>query len=457
MIQGQSYRDGSNLTFGDRYGYAAPDVDYRLIETSMHGRRGGLSYGASVSHTMDLPFPYLMMDERDNLMWSLQTGWREHKVYANRTVHTMDNGLRTSASMMPMSTETTHLTLGASGPGYDLYVRRWNGWNEISMPQPAGAGMHGANQHGGQAHVMRQHIIPDIVTASASASHRLERGAWTLSGRVGVTTSGIGDDQQLAFFEGAFAQPAARRWFVPFGLSATYRLPSLAPGWAAGVTAEVASEAPAPERLYVGVRRPAPRPTWTGNPTLAQPVKASVRTTVAGDLVRADAFVAYVHGHVTLDGVVMDDRRYVTYSNADALLAGLTVRAERDPITVSAGYTWGQRLDGGEPLAEISPLTAAISARVPVASRLTATAAAEGAMAQRRVSVVAQEEPSAAWLRFDAGLAYDLGPATMTFELENVTDALYYRHLSFRRDPFSAGTPVYEPGRTIRLAVYFDI
>jgi len=56
----------------------------------------------------------------------------------------------------------------------------------------------------------------------------------------------------------------------------------------------------------------------------------------------------------------------------------------------------------------------------------------------------------------DAGLSYDLRNASVLLEVTNVTDARYYHHLSFFRDPFAAGVHVYEPGRVVRLGLRFD-
>ena len=39
----------------------------------------------------------------------------------------------------------------------------------------------------------------------------------------------------------------------------------------------------------------------------------------------------------------------------------------------------------------------------------------------------------------------------ISLEVENITNTLYYQHLSYLRDPFASGSRVYEPGTTVRL------
>jgi len=49
-----------------------------------------------------------------------------------------------------------------------------------------------------------------------------------------------------------------------------------------------------------------------------------------------------------------------------------------------------------------------------------------------------------------------LGDMRAGLDIENLTDELYHQHLSYLRNPYSAGVTVNEPGRTIRLSVVWD-
>jgi len=41
--------------------------------------------------------------------------------------------------------------------------------------------------------------------------------------------------------------------------------------------------------------------------------------------------------------------------------------------------------------------------------------------------------------------------------MANVADEAYAQHLSFVRDPFAAGVPVFEPGRTLRVVGIYGL
>ena len=195
-------------------------------------------------------------------------------------------------------------------------------------------------------------------------------------------------------------------------------------------------------------------PSWSGNPTLDQPMKTAVRTVLTTGRLRANAFASYVSGAVTLAAASADDAAFVTYTNADALIAGFDARAEWAYLTLSTSYTWGQNLDADTPLAEMPPLMAGATVFSPRWHGLAASFTAQAAAAQRRVATTVGETETPAWLRFDAGLAYEAAGVTLALEAVNLTDALYYEHLAYRRDPFSAGRPVFEPGRLLRLRLH---
>ncbi len=53
-------------------------------------------------------------------------------------------------------------------------------------------------------------------------------------------------------------------------------------------------------------------------------------------------------------------------------------------------------------------------------------------------------------------MSYRLKEARLALEVNNLTNELYYQHLSYLRNPYSSGMRVYEPGRTIRLNAVLD-
>ncbi len=84
-------------------------------------------YGTSFSYTENISFPYLLMDESYNKVFSAHLRYAEHKIYFNYTDHMMDNDMR--KNMMIMRTSVTNLTLGAIGDFYEVVYRNWNANN----------------------------------------------------------------------------------------------------------------------------------------------------------------------------------------------------------------------------------------------------------------------------------------------------------------------------------------
>ncbi len=440
VLSKQPYEDARGRAFEDRYGYlGAPR--YQLYETSFSGEQGAWAYHASLLVSEDIPFPYLQMDERENVLWSASASYDEHKAYINHTHHVMDNGLRTSSNMMEMETVADNFTLGVSGPFYEAYYRRWDGWNTMDM---------GAKS-------MRQHLMPDLRMASATASHTIRRQPLSLSAKVGLTRIGIADASRLAMYQQQFARADDEQWFVPFSAVARYtRL--LVRDWTLGLIAEVAREAPIPEQMYIGLKRPAGKPMWIGNPTLDAPLKTTLRSSVEAGWFAGDVYATHVHDFSGLVAAGTEAAPVVTYDEIEAFMAGVNVRATWPLAHVKASYTWAQDRTHDEPLAETPSLRGQATLRTPVVRGLQARTTVHAAAAQRRVAERLGEQTTPAWARLDLGMAYaPRQPVRLTLDIENVTDALYYRHLSYLRDPFSSGLTVYEPGRTVRIGLQFEL
>lgn len=448
LVQGQSYRDARNQSFADRYGYL-DEVAYTLGEVGLQGAAGAWAYGAALSISRDIPFPYLRMDERDNTMWNAFTSFRGHKLYVNRTHHVMDNQLRASAARMGMETDATNLTVGLTGGFYEVYYRNWDTWNTMTM---AAMGMDDGMGGGMGMQPMHQHLIPDLHLAAASVSHALTRGPFSLSGCLGLTRTAIGDEARLGFYRALYPTAEQTRWFMPVSLSASLQA-MLTDRLLGGLTLDLASEAPVPEHLYLGLKRMQGQPSWTGNPTLAAPKRATLRGLLGTGAVTGEAFTTLAADYVALDQAARGADRYVTYANVTALLSGVTLRADGRYASAQASYTFGENLTADRPLAEIAPLQVSATLRSPVMWGISTYVRGQAAASQPRVDEVLGETRTPRWGRLDVGAAYALGPVEVTADLENVTNALYYQHLSYARDPFASGLAIYEPGRTLRLGL----
>lgn len=451
VVRGEPYQTATGASFSDLYGYLAGEQPYTLIETSVHGMTRAWEYGGFFSSTDDVPFPYLQMDERYNRVWGAFVSYKGNKFYLNRTRHLMDNDLRGSSKMMFMESDATNFTTGITGSFYELYYRYWNLWNTM---EPNWSSSH-MNPVEPDWLPMRQHMMPDLHLASSSVYREIDFSKFRLTGKLGVTRMAIGDMGRLSFYRSLYQEAKESRWFVPFSLTAGYTT-TFAGDFASGVTLEGSSEAPVPEYLYISVRKPMGKPYWSGNPTLQAPIKTSIRGFLARRRISLDVFASHVSNYVYLVRAGHEGQPYVTYSNIDAMLTGFSIKSETAYADIRTSYTWTQNRSSGEPLADTAPLALSGTLRSPELHGFRVHIDARYASAQPRVDESLGEKRTPSWHQIDAGLSFDLDQVNLAFDLLNITNELYHQHLSYFRDPFASGAPVFEPGRTVRLSVRFS-
>lgn len=439
-MAGSSYEDGGGSTFRDRYGFRDERVDFTQADLSWRGRSGPWAWGAQGSVTRDVPYAYLLMDERENDLWNASIAHGDAKLYVNRARHLMDNGLRASA--MGMTTTADQATVGAlaraAGTDFEAWGREWDARNTIATPMSRA----------------ENHLLPRYRQWAVSAARRVPAGAVVVAARLGLSRAGIGDGAALPHYRVLHPGAGDGRLFVPFALVASR---GFGPPGRFSALAELASEPPTAEQLYIDVRRPVMMPRradWLGNPDLRAPLRGSVRGQWADRLATLELGGSWIDGYVLPHSRRVGAVPYLTNRNVGAAL--LSGRAGgRLPLTEwSVAYTLGWNLSDRTELAEIAPFVAGVTVRPPLAPGLTGLVRLETAAAQDRVDFVLGETRSEAWGRLDLGVRWEPRPgASLAVEVDNVTDALYGEHLSFLRDPFAAGLRVMEPGRTVRLAL----
>ncbi len=440
-LRGVPFTDGSGRSFADRYDYRR-DAPYGLYETSVQYGRGEIAAGVSYSYTEDVPFPYLHMDERFNKLVSGFISYGSTKLYANRTHHLMDTGLRNSYDMMQMETDVTNVTAGLTNDRFEIYYRRWDGWNRRQKPD-------------GSMYV-EQHMIPKSSSVSASVHHSISAGNTSLSGRIGFQLQGSDDDDRLGLHRTLYPDADARRWYVPFAAVAQYS-ELLTENISAGIEAEIGSRAPLLEEMFVALRRAGGKPAWVGNPTLKAPLRLSLRSALSGSSWRAELFGAHIFRYPALSRVDHQTTGFVTYSGVRALMTGVNVQYANRFASAAGSYTLGHNLNENHPLPEILPLTGNVRLLLPKRHGLSGFLGLTAATAQNRVAELLNEERTPGWYRLDAGLSYQSGALVLSMNVDNLLDRTYAQHLSYVRDPYSAGQKIYEPGRLVRISLQVDV
>jgi iron complex outermembrane receptor protein len=433
---GIPYEDADGRTFKDLYGYK-DDFSYKLAEATFHGAESLWKYGAAFTYTENVSFPYLLMDEITNKVFSGYVSYNSYKIYFNYTDHLMTNQLRVSTGSMV--SDAKNLTIGAIGNFYEVFFRNWDIDNVIATPMTT----------------INNDMLPDVNMYSASLFKKFDFEKFSVSGRAGIVHHNIGNEGRLDFYKSLYPDADLSRWFPTFGLSANYST-IIFDEWNAAGLLETASEAPEMEYLFIAVQKPMAKPNWSGNPTLNQPVRTTLRGLIGYKYFNIELFGTKVWNYVSLKKAAIGTKPYTTYENVDAFMLGFNFIFNWDFIEMKAGYTYAQNTTYRTPLSEIPPFSVSTKLISPAIYKTVFYVKHTFNNSQLRVDYTLNESTTPAWNKFDIGIMYSTKTFLISLEAENITNTLYYQHLSYLRDPFASGNRVYEPGLTVRLNFRFN-
>lgn len=436
---GKPYTDAEGRNFRDLYGYS-DNFNYNLAEGSFQGIQKNMRYGGSFTYTEDVSFPYLMMDERLNKVYSAFFSYSNNKVYFNYTNHIMDNAMR--QSQMTMTTEAKNLTLGAVGNFYELYYRGWDADNSFVQRQSGNT-------------VVENHLMPNTQTISAAVHHKFTFDHFALSGKLGALNQSMNDNESAFYKNNYEISQYFNRWFPTYGLSFDYTN-SIMKSIGYGIMLESTTEAPDLEELYIYVDKPMMNPDWQGNPQLNQTYKAGLRGMVTFKGLTLEVFYSNIWDYVNLTKVTAE-RPLQSYDNVNAQLLGTNFSFKSQYADFSFSYTYAENLTNDTPLSEIRPFEANLRLSSPEVwgFNLFTTVAYEAK--QTRVDPLLNETQTPSWYRVDLGIKYERNYLKISLEVENTTNQLYYKHLSYLRNPFASGVDVFEPGRNVYLSLTYSI
>ena len=437
-VEGEPYENGDGKSFKDLYNYRE-NAPYRFGETSLLGKSGQWKYSASFMYSEDISFPYLLMDERNSLVYNASLAYNDaYKFSVNYTDHTMDNGLRSSYSTMQMRTDATNLTLGVKSDFFEAYYRRWNADNSIRNKMTS----------------IQNNMIPDVNLAAFSVQKKADFNGISVAGKAGLSYYHIGNEAVLPYLRTLHPGADNDLLFPTFGLSFSHSLP-VSKSLSLGTMLDVASEAPEAENLFINVRK-MKNTVWTsGNPELDQPLRATLRTSLSSDWAKLELFGSYIYHYVTIESATVGTQRYLTYSNINALLAGASLELKYRWLDVNASYTYGNNETDDRPLIEILPLRITTTLTTPEFSGFRLYVRHKYEHSQNRVDSVLMETATGSWNTVDAGIMARYKGLSCSLDVENIGDASYYRHLSYLRDPFASGYRVYEPGISASLNIRY--
>jgi len=433
---GLPFETADGQDFKTLYGYKE-NYRYSLTEGSFQGKQNSIRYGGGYTHTSNVSFPYLLMDEIYNTSANGFFSYMGNKLYFNYTDHLMDNSLRVST--MSMSTHARNLTAGLLGNFYELTYRLWDADNNIVTPMTS----------------IQNKLMPSVSILALKVQQTFSLAPLTIRASIGGQYNAIGDESRLGFYYPLYPDASRTRWFISFS-TVIQSVTTLGKDWYLGGILDLSTDAPETEFLYVAVRKPMGKPLWTGNPVLDQPIRATLRSNLNhGQTAQLERYGSYVWNYVYLTDRTVNAVKYTTYKNIKALLLGFNVSMDWDYLDLAIAYTWGQDLDTHSPLAEIVPVRLEGTLGSPEFSGLSALLRATYHARQGRVDTELNESPTESWYRIDLALDYQFASVKILFEVENLTNQLFTQHLSYVRNPFSSGNRVIEPGRTFRLSIRY--
>lgn len=437
---GNTYKNGDNKSFSDLYGYTS-NVDYTLAEGVYSGIIDDFSYRTAFTFTKNVSFPYLQMDERENYVYSGNFKFMDYKLYFNYTDHVMDNALRTSSKMMKMYSAANNFTLGFSAKYYELFYRNWNINNNIKNEMVS----------------VENNMIPSLNTFSAAYNNIYKISDFDLKVRLGATAEIIGNKDRMQFYESFYPEAESFRIFPIGGVSLSY-LKHIRNNFNLGLTAETVSESPQAEQLFISVNKPMGKPSWSGNPALKQPIRSSLRAVSSFlDYFRFEISASYVNNYINLKKSMLNDVPFLTFSNINSFLYSVNFFINHEYLDLFAGYTYGQNITDSNPLSEIAPFNLVTTLKSPEFIGISGFIRHTYNDAQIRIDPLLNENTTSSWNKIDAGISFDAKSILINLEIENITNETYYRHLSYLRDPFSAGLNITEPGTMARIYIIYEM
>ena len=434
--QGRPYENAESKSFKDlylykdnyRYGYGNVGLRHRIKDWQIGG---SFSYGENIS------FPFLQMDEIQTKIYSGFILFKQNKLYFNYTSHLMNNTLRQST--MFMESDAKNLTVGLTGSFYELTYRNWKADNVMKM----------------MTNSISNNQMPNINQIGGVLSYRLDIMPVQLSLKAGAQYFIIGDEDRISFYNKLYPEVDANNFYFTAAVNA-YSVMEISKDFISSISAEVTTDAPETEQMFIAIERMGTNPNWSGNPNLKQPVKISFRTSFVYKFFNIEGFANHISNYVNVVKKPITGKAVMTYENINANIMGINTGVDFNFLESNLSFLYGENLTNSSALSEISPLAVTTTLFFPeiIGLKMSATHHYENGM--KRIDPLLNESTSSAGNTVSVNLSYNISNIVLNFEVDNVLNHNYSRHLSYARNPFASGMKVYDPGRSFRFTIYYD-
>lgn len=434
--QGKPYNNAESKSFKDLYKYKE-NYKYGYGNVGLRHRIDDWLIGASFSYGENISFPFLQMDEKQTKIYSGFISYKENKLYFNYTDHLMNNTLRQSP--MFMETDAKNLTAGLTGKFYEFTFRNWQADNVMKM----------------MSNSISNNQIPNINQLGGVLTHSFDIMPIKLSLKGGAQYFIIGDEERISFYNLLYSDVDKNSFFVTAALNA-YSIAEISKDFISTLSAEVATDAPETEQLYIAIERMGSNPNWSGNPNLKQPIKISFRASFVYRVFNIEGFLNHVNNYVNVVKKPITGKAVMTYENINANILGINTGVDFKFLESNLSFLYGENLTNSSALSEISPLAVTTTVHFPEVIGINISATHQYENGMKRVDPLLNETTSAAWNTISLNLSYSIGNIGLNFEVDNLLNYNYSRHLSYVRNPFASGMKVFDPGRTFRFTIYYD-
>ena len=481
------YKTGEGKRFTEYTNYKSEYVNSTAFSINTIWTKAGFMFSKDskleLSYTAqrirDVLYPYLMMDSpednADRLSLTLKHGRLKLNTYYSYVYHLMDSSKRTATPFMETVARSkiygikAEYDLGRFSLGLEAFSWNWRARTRMgSMPA--------------------QNTIPDVETIDLGVfgeyRKRLGKGLKLVLGFRLDTTRTKADENKAntaLYYRYHGTKSTSRRDTYPSGnVQLSYEL-SEDLQFFGGVGYSV--RVPDAQERYFALDRMGVMETrygdWVGNPDLKPSKNTEIDLGVRLRTGRVSAdlsvFYSFVKDFVTLyndttvygspAGADSDDKAR-SYTNVDANFYGgelsVTV-AVTDTLFLEMGssYIRGRKETDpsrnitDEDIAEIPPMKGRLALRYDTGAYF---AQVEGIFqaTQDKVDSDLGEEKTPGWGVVNIKAGAEIGRARLLLGVENLFDKFYYEHLSYLRDPFSAGTKVPEPGRSFYVNLIYN-
>ncbi len=458
------YRTGEGKRFTEYTNYKEAFRDTTAFSLNTGWVKVGLNLSETtsmeVSYTFqrirDVLYPYLLMDSpednADRINLRLRSKELTVQFYFSRVYHRMDNTKRTAPMFMETVARTRTVgfkvlyTLGNITFGLEGF--RWDWSSDTTLGTKI------------------QHTLPDTYLSNAGIFLEASR---KVSDRVSFKGGLRLDRTETKADPGKANTDLYYTYHNTRDTSAVDTYPSgnlqvvikPAEGIDLFLGAGYGVRSPDPQERYFALDRPA-GPDWVGNPKL----KPSKNTELDVGLelrrgvfsLKGSLFASYVKDFITLVSLGTEAK---SYANVDARFFGGELSgniALTDTLFLSGGLSYVMATKETDPsrnirdkdVAEIPPLKGRASIRYDTGERFLELEVLV-AGTQDRVDSDLSETKTPGWAILNLKGGFDMGSFRLTAGVDNLLNKFYYEHLSYLRDPFSAGIKVPEPGRRFFL------